>query len=332
MRFTPRLSRGTQGRYDQFLSTTSRVMRKTTPEVIIRLSSGLGNQLFQLAQGMALAEKTEARLRLDTTWFQLVSGIHPVKRHLRIPQFKVTLTEAFSGPRRLVVGMLAALFDKTQRGQLLLSVLGRMQVIQEIPGGHRKNCEATESRRMRVYLNGYWQTSGPFLQIRDSLLPMLEPRNPISADAETLIAKATCDNTGFIHVRRGDYVSFMGEDGLLPASYYSRALLKMRDIGKEVGHWMIFAEDLDWARANLSFVPNSEIVHYRSASRDIEDLMIMKACSAGIVANSSYSWWGAALGDRPNQPVVAPDRYWNQPDSSLSDWLLPNWDQVQAWI
>jgi hypothetical protein len=124
----------------------------------------------------------------------------------------------------------------------------------------------------------------------------------------------------------------MGEDGLLPASYYSRALLKMRDIGKEVGHWMIFAEDLDWARANLSFVPNSEIVHYRSASRDIEDLMIMKACSAGIVANSSYSWWGAALGDRPNQPVVAPDRYWNQPDSSLSDWLLPNWDQVQAWI
>jgi len=306
-------------------------MSLNTAEVVVRLNSGLGNQLFQLAKGMALAEQKHARLRFDTTWFHLISGLHPVKRQLRLPAFSVSLPEVFSGPRRLAVGLLAAFFDKTHRGKSILSILGKMQVIQEdhLYLTHTDRFPQTGSGR--TYLNGYWQTNKPFMLVRHKLLQTLRPRNPLSSGAETLIAKADSNDTGFIHVRRGDYLHFMGEKGVLPANYYSRAIAKIQLKVKNIGRWMIFSEDLAWARANLGFVPNAEIIDYQSPDRDIEDLMIMKACSAGIVANSSYSWWGAALGDRPERPIITPDRYWKDSSWTADGWALPNWLQVQGW-
>jgi len=306
-------------------------MSQSTAEVVVRLNSGLGNQLFQLAQGMALAEQRNARLRFDTTWFHLVSELHPVKRELRLPALSVSLPEAFSGPRRLAVGLLAAVFDKTRRGKSTPSLLGRMQVIQEDPLHLKHDDELSDIAARRAYLNGYWQTNTPFMFVRNKLLPMLQPRNPLSSGAEALIAKARSKSVGFIHVRRGDYLNFMGEKGVLPVGYFSRALAKIQAAGKKVSHWLIFAEDDDWAQANLSFVSNAEIVDHQSTNRDVEDLMIMKCCSAGIIANSSYSWWGAALGDRPERTIITPDRYWKDSRWTADGWALPNWLQVRAW-
>lgn len=306
-------------------------MSRSPAEIVVRLSSGLGNQLFQLAHGMALAEQKNAHLRFDTSWFYLISGLHPVKRKLRLPALGVELPEAFSGPRRLAIGLLAAFFDKTRRGKSILSAMGRMQVIQEVPFHLKNGADVLEIDDGRTYLNGYWQTNAPFMFVRDKLLPMLKPRKSLSSGAEALIAKADSKNTGFIHVRRGDYLHFMGEEGTLPVTYFSRALAKVKEAGKPVSSWLIFAEDNDWALANLGFVPNAEIVNYQSKNRDIEDLMIMKSCSAGIIANSSYSWWGAALGDHQDRPIIAPDRYWRAANWTTQGWALPHWTAIQGW-
>jgi hypothetical protein len=306
-------------------------MRKSQPEVVVRLSSGLGNQLFQLARGMSLSEQKNARLCYDTTWFPLVSNLHPVKRQLRLPELSVTLPEAFHGFRRLAIGVLAAYFDKTRQGQPFLSTLGRMQVVQEGPSHLRYEDEIAEITADRIYLNGYWQTGTPFTLVRDKLLAILRPRSPLSQGAKAFIAKAESGNSGFIHVRRGDYIHFVGENGVLPVSYYSTALAKLQDMGKKVSRWIIFSEDMEWARINLGFVPHAEIVDYQSHNRDIEDLMIMQACSAGIIANSSYSWWGAAIGDHPDRLIVTPDRYWAASALISEGWALPNWVSVRAW-
>jgi hypothetical protein len=306
-------------------------MRTNAPEVVIRLNSGLGNQLFQLAQGMALAEQRNARLKFDTTWFYLISGLHPVKRQLRLPALSVSLPEAFCGPRRLTVGLLAAFFDKTRRGKSVLSVLGQMKVIQEDPLNFKLDNGPSSIGAKRTYLNGYWQNNAPFMLVRNKLVPTLQTKNPLSSGAEAFIAKARSKNTGFIHVRRGDYLHFMGEGGVLPATYYSRALSKVEDTGSNISRWMIFSEDKVWALKQLSFIPNAEIVDYPSQNRDVEDLMIMKECSGGIVANSSYSWWGAALGDRAQRPIITPDRYRKDSSWTADGWALPNWLQVRAW-
>ncbi len=309
----------------------SRFKSQAKREVVVRLNSGLGNQLFQLAQGLGLAEQRNARLRYDTTWFRLVSGLHPVKRRLRLPELGVLLPEAFGGPRRLAVGIVAAFFDKTRRGKHLLSALGNMRVIQESAHSNKQDEDFANIKCERVYLNGYWQTNGSFMLIRNNLLPILKPRHPLSSGAEALIAKANAINTGFIHVRRGDYIHFMGDTGLLPVGYYSRSFSAMQGLSINIARWMIFSEDTAWAQANLNFIPNAEVVDYRSPNRDIEDLMIMKSCSAGIIANSSYSWWGAALGDRSDRPIITPDRYWKDGGRDSQGWALPEWIRVKAW-
>jgi hypothetical protein len=229
------------------------------------------------------------------------------------------------------VGLLAAFFDKTRRGKSILSALGRMQVIQEDQPDLKHSARLPGISADRIYLNGYWQTNTPFMLVRHKLLPALRPRSPLSRGAEALIAKAHSKNVAFIHVRRGDYLHFMGEEGALPVSYFSRAIAKIQETGKAIEHWLIFSEDNEWAQANLGFVPNAEIVNHQSTNRDIEDLMVMKSCSAGIIANSSYSWWGAALGDHPDRPIITPDRYWKDSRWTADGWALPNWLQVRAW-
>lgn len=300
-------------------------------EVVVRLSSGLGNQLFQLAHGLWLARERDASLKFDTIWFQLVSGIHPVRRQLRLNEFMVDLPEAFRGARRLLVGLLAAVYDKYGRGGRALSELGKMCIVQE--GAEDGNNMATLSDGVdhRCYLNGYWQTGRAFLAVREQLLPMLVPKHPLSPGAEKYIAQAGSGPTGFVHVRRGDYMHFMGEAGLLPPSYYAQALPMFDVAGTHIARWLVFSEDLAWSKENLQFIPNAEFVDYLSPRRDIEDLMIMKECSAGIIANSSYSWWGAALGERHNRLIIAPDRYRQNATSADSEWALPSWKQIKAW-
>jgi hypothetical protein len=302
-------------------------------QVVVRLTSGLGNQLFQLAQGMSVAAENRASLSFDTTWFQLISGLHPVRRQLRLSKFRVSLPEAFDGPRRLAVGLFAAFFDKTGKGKSLLAGLGGMQVIQENPHSPESTAppKSTASNTGRIYLNGYWQTSESFIKIRESLLPKLEPVDAISSNTKSLLASIRSGETGFIHVRRGDYIHFLGEKGTLPASYYSRAISALRASGKRISRWLIYAEDQQWAHENLGFISDATVIDYESANRDVEDLMVMKECSAGIIANSSYSWWGAALGEHINRPIIAPDRYWRDSSQSLERWILPHWTQVKAW-
>jgi hypothetical protein len=306
-------------------------MPNHTDEMIVRLSSGLGNQLFQLSHGMWLAVKSRAELRFDTTWFRLVSGIHPVKRQLRLNQFQFELPEAFRGLTRWAIGLLAALYDKNRHGKWALEKMGRLRIVQEEVGAAILHGTPKTASFPRTYLNGYWQWSEPYLAIRDRLLPKLVPKWQLSPGAQEQIDRTKTRSTGFMHVRRGDYLHFMGETGTLTARYYADALSDLKSAGKQVDQWLIFTEDIPWVSANLDFVPNARIVDFHSDNRDIEDLMIMKACSAGIIANSSYSWWGAALGERSERPIVAPDRYWKFADSAWSRWALPSWRPVSGW-
>jgi hypothetical protein len=304
---------------------------RAQPEVIVRINSGLGNQLFQFAHGMALAERMGGRLTYDTTWFSIVAGLHPVRRRLRLQELNIRLPEAFSGARRLAVGITAAFFDKFGRGKTLLSAIGNMKVIQEDISQSDNIEETCRNGHGRLYLNGYWQTNCSYMKVHEKLLRELRPKHRLSIGAEALIAKVSSGNTGFVHVRRGDYIHFMGDKGLLPLNYYSNALAKMQEIGKGIDYWLIFSEDTAWAHTNMQFFPNAEIVDYQSPNRDIEDLMIMKACFAGIIANSSYSWWGAALGEHRDRPIIAPDKYWPSTCSDTRRWALPTWHRAKAW-
>jgi hypothetical protein len=293
----------------------------------VRLCSGLGNQLFQFACGLAEAGRRGASLAFDTTWYPIVARVHRPVRRLRLREIGLTVHESFHGWRRWMIGLAAAAFDRTGRGRSFLERAGNMTVIQEMLPLRRQCRESTDSMR-DVYLNGYWQTSDHFLAVREQLQRIIPSPLSLSPGAEELTSRIAGRKTGFIHIRRGDYKTLVGDAGLLPLTYYKKAVEAVRGDG---WHWLVFSEDEDWARQNVGFLPSWQLVAYESENRDIEDLQLMAACEAGIIANSSYSWWGAALGDHPGRPIVAPDRYWGNSGSTTCDWVLPGWLRLAAW-
>jgi len=300
-----------------------------TARVITRLTSGLGNQLFQLAHGMWLAQLEGAELRFDTSWFPLVSRWHPARRELALRQFRVDLTEEFAGPRRWLVGLFAAIRDRFGVAQPLLEKIGQFKMVREDEAnkvGHPERATVA-----RLYADGYWQVREPFTNIWHLLIPWLVPRQPLCEMALQLINKTTAQPTGFIHVRRGDYIIYGGEKAALPLRYYKDALQLLRSEGVNVHRWLVFSDDPSWCRSNFSFLKEAAFVDYQSENRDIEDLMIMKSCAAGIIANSSFSWWGAALGSNMERPIVAPDRYWRNYPPLADQWSLPDWRHIEAW-
>lgn len=298
--------------------------------VVVRFSSGLGNQLFQLTCGMAVASESGASVAADTTWFDFVARFHRPVRRFRLGALAVDVPEAFAFPRRAAIGVCAAAFDRWGRGRRLVERLGHMRVVHEVHAMADQPMPAALPGD-RVYLNGYWQTARHFLSVRNSLLPNLRPRRAMSDGAVLWMDKIRRGTSVFLHVRRGDYAWTAGEQNLLPASYYHRAaeILKSH-LGHEIS-WFVFAEDDEWARANLGFLPHLALVDYDSPDRDWEDMQLMAACGGGIIANSSFSWWGAALGDTPERLVIAPDRYWNREGADTRAWVLPGWRTIPAW-
>jgi hypothetical protein len=295
--------------------------------VSVRLCSGLGNQLFQFACGLAQSRRWQVPLRFDTTWDILVSRIHTPVRQLRLPMMGLPVEETFSGWQRWMVGVGAAVFDRTRRGRSFLERTGQMTVIQETKPFERQ-AWTDLAPAQHAYLNGYWQTADHFIAVRDEMRGMVRPTVPMSSGAREWKSRIEGRRTGFIHVRRGDYTSLFGDAGLLPLEYYKAAI---KSFDASDWHWFVFSEDEEWARHNMRFVPSWELVTYHSENRDIEDLQLMALCHAGIIANSSYSWWGAALGDRPDRTIIAPDRYWHRSSGTTSGWALPNWSTVRAW-
>jgi hypothetical protein len=130
-----------------------------------------------------------------------------------------------------------------------------------------------------------------------------------------------------VHVRRGDYVSDKNANslmGVLPVNYYLSAIRHMRENVKDA-YFYFFSDDLDWVKDNVQTDANCEFVE---AGTDYIELDLMSQCRHNVIANSSFSWWGAFLNQNPEKIVVAP-RQWvippainNQVNIQFPSWTL----------
>jgi hypothetical protein len=162
-----------------------------------------------------------------------------------------------------------------------------------------------------LYLKGYWQDERHFRQIRKTLQEELRPREALDhADADALQEIEQSESVS-IHVRRGDYVSLASaaaHHGVCPVSYYERALaVLVSRVTKP--RLFLFSDDLAWARANLPRKWPLKTVGNGSELDAVKELQFMAACKHHILANSTFSWWAAWLGERPGSIITAPRRW-----------------------
>lgn len=161
-----------------------------------------------------------------------------------------------------------------------------------------------------IKLDGYYQNERYFNKYRDDILELFKiddnTKNYLSKKYSTISFENTCS----IHVRRGNYVERQHFHPLQSIEYYKQSI----SIIGENTLFLIFSDDIEWCQSNLDFIENKIFI---SGNLDYQDLYLMSMCNHNIIANSSFSWWGAWLNTHTNKKVIYPSFWFNNgPDSS----------------
>jgi hypothetical protein len=288
------------------------------PLVGVTITGGLGNQLFQYAAGLALSERLGAELRCDTYHYH-----HEATRRLALAEFGISWTECRNPNARGALRAIARWFGVGRRAPF-----GRTQFLLEEFGRFDPRVDAiTES----CYLEGYFQSWRYFEGHEASVRRVFDLNKISSRNAAPMEAKIrAARHPVAVHIRRGDYATqplTLAFHGLLGADYYNEA---RRAIEAEVSEptYFLFSDDPDAATAELGDWPNLIPIGGFTAP---EDLKLMALCEHFIIANSTFSWWGAWLGGAPGKRVVAPQN-WFAPSKAnttvLDDRYPPEWSRV----
>ncbi len=181
-----------------------------------------------------------------------------------------------------------------------------------------------------MYLQGYWQSEKYFKDIekiiRDDFTFSEEPDYQNKQMADTI----KCCEAVSLHVRRGDYVSnpvTTEYHGICSEDYYRRAVREVERYCKNP-QFFVFSDDPSWAKENLETGYPTTIIDFNGSEKDYEDLRLMSLCQHHIIANSSFSWWGAWLSWNPQKIVIAPKKWFNRPEINTQDLIPESWIRI----
>lgn len=286
--------------------------------IIVKLIGGLGNQLFQYAAGRRLAHVLEVELKLDIAGFE--DDRIPTPRRYSLGNFNIQ--ENFASAEE------AAALSSLKRGiveRVLAKVLHKRPT--HISQKHFYFDPAILTLSDGVYLDGYWQSEKYFVDITEIIRREFTVKFPQTEKNKDLEEMITSRESVSLHVRRGDYVSnpkMSQEHSICEPDYYLRCVEQLTRTVKDP-HFFVFSDDSEWSRDNLKQTYPTTFVDHNKADRDYEDLRLMSLCRHHIIANSSFSWWGAWLNTRNDKIVFAPKQWFTKKVQSLRkmDDLLP---------
>jgi len=284
--------------------------------IITNLKGGTGNQMFQYALGRHLAFKNNDTLKLDVTNLSIASEVGNIYRPFALEAFNVKKEIATS--------------EETQNIKYPYGILSKIWIWFSFKILKKFNVLFNPSilnLKGDIYLDGYWQSPKYFEKIREVLLEEFTLNSALSFDASNLEKTISETIAVSLHVRRGDYVKnpqVLKEFGICSIDYYKRAIKHIED-SVDSPTYFVFSDDLAWVKKNL---PVGEKVVYIQGENitDTEELTLMSKCKHNIIANSTFSWWGAWLNQNSNKIVVAPTP-WFETQPYDKDLILKSWIQ-----
>lgn len=286
---------------------------------IVRIIGGLGNQMFQYALYMALKHKfPEEEMRVDTS----LMGSYNVHNGLEIDRvFGPSLPQASF---KELITLTRPVYNYKLARAIEKLLPPRKTELLDISSEHL--CDKIFSPGSRYY-NGYWldyRYSQDIMEIlrRDVFIFRL-PLNPLTKKMQSTIRN--CNNSVSIHVRRGDYLKAQNYAGLCGLDYYGMAIKYFTEILKDPT-FFIFSDDTLWCKENIVPLLGSYDCHMIDFNKGTDsplDMMLMSECEHNIIANSSFSWWGAMLNSNPDKIVCAPRKWTN--NESYCRFQLPEW-------
>lgn len=259
----------------------------------VRLMSGLGNQLFQYAAGRRVAEQTRTKLRFDVSFFASEPN-----REYGLGDFRIH-AELVDGEPKTQAFMDAVEPERQYAEERYGATFLRQ-------GLETPTEELLANAKRGSYLAGYWIREQYFLPVADQVRRELRARTTDAiTSGSALIAEAP--QSVAVHVRRGDMVHDPGSAerfGSMPAAYYERAAAYIAERRPNC-HFFVFSDDPEWCES-LSLPGPMRVMS--SGTEPFEDLTLISRCDHVVVPNSSFSWWGAWLGETADSLIVVPAR------------------------
>jgi hypothetical protein len=268
--------------------------------IIAKLIGGLGNQLFQYAVARHLAEIQGTVLKIDLTEFE------QYKLH------KYSLQH----------------FDIIEE----IATSENLDYVGNIKEKHFHFDTEFKEISDDVLLRGYWQTEKYFSDISDIIREEFTVKSELKDKDLDVSQLIRCSNSVSLHIRRSDYTSNSYKDQIfdsLSLDYYERAIEGISKRENDL-KFFIFSDSHEWVRDNVKLDFPVVYVDHNTADTNYEDLRLMSLCNHNIIANSSFSWWGAWLNPNPQKKVFAPKQWFNSNVRNLDpkDIIPLLWTQV----
>lgn len=297
--------------------------------IIIKISGGIGNQFFQYAFAKALEFRRGIEVKIDRSHFDMQNK-NITKRIFLLDNFKLSLKIA----KREDFKKIGVPFPPENGfwGKIKKAIFKVEEYFR--PDGNKKIIEDTTfgfddsifKIRDNSYVSGIWPSPRYFKSIEDIVFKDIMLKNHLSKNAEFFLGKIQEYNSVSIHIRRGDYLKYPNKFGLCSLEYYEKAVEKIKQsVISPV--FFVFSDDINYAKENLKIGHN---VFYVSGLdvEDYEELVLMSKCKHNIMANSTFSWWGAWLNKNRNKIVIAP-KMLRKDDKNTSDFIPQEWNWIR---
>ena len=288
--------------------------------IIVKLMGGLGNQMFQYATARSVAHRLRTPLLLDTTAYNDMPEVD-TPRHYELGDLRITgkIASTAELSRMLPADFRATLSFRIRRR------LGLEKRLRALGEPHKDFSPFIFKARKNTYLLGWWQNEKYFTDIQDILRKEFQPKR-VSAYGKKILSQIEACDAISIHVRRGDYVTNKyanKEHGLASIDYYKRAVDYINSEVKKP-RYFVFSDDMAWCKKNLKLGQDFVFVDSHTPNTAHEGIYLMQYCKHNIIANSSYSWWGAWLNNNPNKIVIAPKSWFQNQQTNQETGIVPN--------
>lgn len=287
---------------------------------IVNITGGLGNQMFQYAFALALKERyPNEKILIDTTDYKryIIHNGYELEKLFDIQLKHASIIEQL----KVFYPFQSSLMQKLGR---VFSSFPYKNVVSENEdmNFHPEIMERAES----TFYLGFWQSEKYFKGIKDKIKDIYhfpKDENILNLRLKEEISNL---NSTSLHVRHGDYLNFKNTYGICDLNYYQKAVSFII----ERSHpecFVIFSDDLNWCRTFIAPMLGQYklfFVDWNKRETSFRDMELMSYCRNNIIANSTFSWWGAWLNEHSEKIVVAP-----------SQWMRSGgWDDIipEGWV
>ncbi len=280
--------------------------------IITKLIGGLGNQMFQYAAGRRVSYVRNTELKLDITSYKNQVGITPRKYALHV----FNIQENFASESEI---------RKFKKNSSILKFFEKNTYVKE---KHFHFNPSILNTGDNSYLEGYWSSEKYFKDIENIIRKEFTLKNKPDVSNQKMIGQIKNCNSVSIHIRRSDYVFDEKTNkyhGVCDLKYYYRSVDYLANKIKNP-YFFIFSDDPLWVKHNLILKHPHAHIDYNIGKQDHEDMRLMSYCRHNIIANSSFSWWGAWL--NKNKIVIAPKKWFKEPSINTKDLIPQSWIKI----